>query len=128
MNRNARLIWIALFVLYIACIAYLCFSEGREGLDLPKDIWNIPFDKCVHFLMFIPFPVLGTVAFHYKSWWRTLCLMTLVANIFAFTFELLQSRITETRTTDPADLNANILGITVGLLVMLIAGLIAKKR
>ena len=128
MKTVTRISWIVLFALYLAGVAYLCFSDGNTSLQLPKTIWDIPIDKCVHFTMFLPFPVLGTIAFHNRNWWRTLCIMLLIAVIIAFTFELLQSRITETRTTDPADLNANILGITVGLLITLLAGLFTNKK
>ena len=128
MKPATRILWIVLFVLYLAALAYLCFSDGTPDMDLPKSFWGIPADKCAHFLMFLPFPVVGTMAFHNKSWWRTLCLMMLLAILFAFSFEQLQSRITETRITDPADLNANILGITTGLLVMLVAGLFTHKK
>ncbi len=122
-----RITWMALFVLYLLGVAYLCFSDGKTSLELPTSLWGIPIDKCVHFAMFLPFPILGTIAFHFNSWWRTLCLTVLMANVIAFAFELLQSRITDNRTTDPADLNANILGISVGLLVMIVVGLLRKK-
>ena len=123
-----RITMILLFAAYIAGVAYLCFSTGETKMELPETLFGIPFDKCVHFGMFLPFPILGTLAFDFRSWWRPLCVTTLVANIIAFSFELLQSRITETRTTDPADLNANILGITVGLLAMILIGLFARKK
>ena len=117
----------ALFALYLATVAFLCFGEPGTGMTFPPEIFGIPTDKCVHFLMFAPFPVLGTIAFQYKSWWRTLCVSILTAVIIAFAFELLQSRVTETRTTDPADLNANILGIAFGLAVAIVGGLFRKK-
>ena len=69
-----------------------------------------------------------TLALHFSSWWRTLSVSTLLAVAIAFSFEMLQSRITENRVTDPADLNANVLGIATGLLFMVVAGLITKKR
>ena len=52
----------------------------------------------------------------------------LLANIIAFSFEQLQSRITTVRITDAADLNANFLGITLGLVIAILIGLLAKKR
>jgi glycopeptide antibiotics resistance protein len=77
--------------------------------------------------MFLPFPILGTLAFDFRSWWRTLCLSTLLANLMAFVFETFQTRINPARTTDSTDLNANILGITLGLLVCVLIGLFRKK-
>ena len=128
MKRYSHLPWIILFVVYLAIVAWLCFSDGNTGLELPSTLWNIPIDKCVHFLMFLPFPILGTVAFDFKNMWRTLSVTTLTAILIAFLFELLQSRITETRITDPADLNANILGICAGLLIVIVAGLVRNRK
>ena len=127
-KKNLHALWIVLFAIYMAGVAWLYFSSGEVSFELPKDLFGIPFDKAVHFSMFLPFPILFTLALDFRSWWRTLSISVLLAIIIAFAFETLQSRITETRVTDPADLNANILGIATGLLVMVVAGLIARKR
>ncbi|MBR4771845.1 MAG: VanZ family protein [Bacteroidales bacterium] len=127
-KRNYRALWVVLFVIYMAGLAWVYFSSGEVSFELPKDLFGIPFDKVVHYSMFLPFPVLFTLALNFRSWWRTLSISALLAVAIAFLFETLQSRITETRVTDPADLNANVLGIATGLAVMVIAGLIARKR
>lgn len=127
-KRNYRALWVVLFVIYMAGLAWVYFSSGEVSFELPKDLFGIPFDKVVHYSMFLPFPVLFTLALNFRSWWRTLSFSALLAVAIAFTFETLQSRITATRVTDPTDLNANVLGIATGLAVMLIAGLIARKR
>ena len=123
-----RIVMLLLFAAYLAAIAYLCFSSGQTDLKLPEDLFGLPIDKCVHFLMFLPFPILGTLAFNFRSWWRALSVTTLLAIAIAFTFEHLQSILTETRITDPKDLNANILGIASGLLIMVLIGLFSKKK
>ena len=123
-----RIFMLLIFFAYIAGVAYLCFSPGQTSMQLPESLFGIPFDKCVHFAMFLPFPILGTLAFNFRSWWRALSVTTLVAIIFAFSFEHLQSIITEWRVTDPADLNANILGTSTGLLIMVLIGLFSKKQ
>ena len=127
-TRNHRALWVVLFVLYMAALAWVYFSSGEVSFELPKSLWGIPFDKAVHYSLFLPFPVLFTLALNFRSWWRTLSISALLAVAIAFLFETLQSRITETRVTDPAELNANVLGIATGLAVMVIAGLIARKR
>ena len=127
-KRNYRALWVVLFGLYMAGVAWLYFSSGEVSFELPKSLFGIPFDKAVHYAMFLPFPILYTLALHFSSWWRTLSVSTLLAVAIAFSFEMLQSRITENRVTDPADLNANVLGIATGLLCMVVAGLIAKMR
>ena len=128
MRFNTRIIWTLVFLLYVAAVAWLCFGSFSPSPDMPREILSIPVDKCVHFLMFMPFPVLGTLAFREHSWWRTLCWMTLIANIIATLFESLQTRINPERFTDPKDLNANLLGITTGLLLMALIGLFSNKK
>ena len=125
---NYRVLCIVFFCLYMAGLAWVYFSSGEVSFELPKSLFGISFDKAVHYSLFLPFPILFTLALNFKSWWRTLSFSTLLAVAIAFTFETLQSRITATRVTDPADLNANVLGIATGLAIMLIAGLIARKR
>ncbi|MBQ6959315.1 MAG: hypothetical protein IJP77_12245 [Bacteroidales bacterium] len=123
-----RISKIVLFLAYVAAVAWLCFGTFKPDPSIPRTIFNIPTDKVVHFLMFLPFPILGTIAFDFRSWWRTLSIMTILANLAAFTFEQLQSRITTVRVTDPTDLNANFLGISLGLLIAIIIGLAARKK
>ena len=123
-----RICKIILFLAYVAAVAWLCFGTFKPDPSIPRSIFGFPTDKVVHFLMFLPFPILGTIAFDFRSWWRTLSVMTILANLAAFTFEQLQSRITTIRITDPKDLNANFLGISLGLLIAILIGLICKKK
>lgn len=120
--------WIVVFLIYVAVLAYLYFATFEANSELPQDIFGIPLDKCVHFLMFLPFPVLGTIAFQKNSWWRTLCWSTVAANIIAFVFESQQHYINPERCTQAEDLNANLLGITVGLVIMALIGVLTKKK
>ncbi|MBR3064180.1 MAG: hypothetical protein IKG90_00835 [Bacteroidales bacterium] len=123
-----RISKIVLFLAYVAAVAWLCFGTFKPDPSIPRTIFNIPTDKVVHFLMFLPFPILGTIAFDFRSWWRALSIMTILANLAAFTFEQLQSRITTVRVTDPTDLNANFLGISLGLLIAIIIGLAIRRK
>ncbi len=123
-----RISKIVLFLTYVAAVAWLCFGTFKPDPSIPRTIFNIPTDKVVHFLMFLPFPILGTIAFDFRSWWRALSIMTILANLAAFTFEQLQSRITTVRVTDPTDLNANFLGISLGLLIAIIIGLAIRRK
>ena len=123
-----RISKIVLFLAYVAAVAWLCFGTFKPDPSIPRTIFNIPTDKVVHFLMFLPFPILGTIAFDFRSWWRALSIMTILANLAAFSFEQLQSRITTVRVTDPTDLNANFLGISLGLLIAIIIGLAIRRK
>jgi len=128
MKAVPRILKILLFTVYMAAVAWLCFGKFESVPNVPRIIWGIPTDKVVHFLMFLPFPILATLAFEFHSWWRTLSVSTLMANIMAFSFERLQSILTSYRVTDAADLNANILGISLGLLITVLVGLFAHKK
>ena len=128
MNVVSRSLKILLFLAYLALVAWLCFGNFKPSPDIPRSVWGIPIDKCIHFLMFLPFPILGTLAFDFRSWWRALAVSMLMANVVAFLFERLQSVLTSHRITDARDLNANLLGITLGLLITIVIGLLAKKK
>jgi VanZ family protein len=128
MNVVSRSLKILLFLAYLALVAWLCFGNFKPSPDIPRSVWGIPIDKCIHFLMFLPFPILGTLAFDFRSWWRALAVSMLMANVVAFLFERLQSVLTAHRITDAQDLNANLLGITLGLLIAIVIGLLCKKK
>ena len=128
MKIHTRPLKIALFLVYLALVAWICFGSFKPGPHVPRSVLGIPTDKIVHFLMFLPFPILGALAFDFRSWWRALCISTLLANACAFCFEHLQGVITKHRITDSADLNANFLGITLGLLISIAVGLAARRR
>ena len=60
---SRRLISATLFCLYIAAVGYLCFAKPEDIPQLP-DLWfGLPADKVGHFLMFVPFPLLGFMVF-----------------------------------------------------------------
>lgn len=128
MKFNIRIVWILVFLLYLAAIAWLCFGNIEPGENIPRTLFGIPIDQCVHFTMFLPFPVLCTLAFKERSWWRTLCWSTLAANIIAIVFESQQHVINPYRYTQASDLIANLMGITVGLLVMSVIGVATQKK
>ena len=128
MKSRFRIAWIVAFVVYFSAVAWLYFATIEADPQLPRAFLGIPLDKVAHFLMFLPFPVLGTLAFREHSWWRTLCWTTVAANFIAFLFESQQHRINPYRYSQASDLNANLLGITVGLLIMVLIGLITKKK
>ena len=52
-----------LFVLYLAVLMYLCFCKFSGLPQAPRGLFGLKADKIVHFLMFLPFPVLAYLAF-----------------------------------------------------------------
>ncbi len=53
--------------IYLAAVAYLCFMKPDDLPEVRPDIFGIPLDKIVHFLMFFPFPIVAYEAFKPKG-------------------------------------------------------------
>ena len=51
------------FLLYLAVLMYLCFGKFQGIPQAPHGFFGIEGDKVVHFLMFLPFPILSYFAF-----------------------------------------------------------------
>ena len=120
------------FVVYLVAVAVLCFGNFPDSHNAPKELWGIPFDKVVHFLMFFPFALLAYLAFdRYKgqSWSSVLwaALAFLAGCAFAAGTELVQSRL-PWRTGDPADFRADALALGIGPLIVLLFVLAKPKK
>ena len=63
MKVPRKLFWRILLVVYLAAVAYVCFA-GQGSLPKFTD-WpfSIPADKCVHFVLFLPWPILACLSF-----------------------------------------------------------------
>ena len=120
------------FVVYLVALAVLCFGKFPQSQDAPMELFGIPFDKIVHFLMFLPFPLLAYLAYdRYKgrSWssvlWASAAFLVGCA-VAAFT-ELVQSRL-PWRSGDPADFRADALAVGLSTFVVLFFVLVKPKK
>lgn len=102
------------FVVYFLTVLYLCFGHISVDKELPECLWGIPIDKFAHFCMFLPFPIFCTMAFTRKKPWRALSFSLIAGILLATSIELLQSFLTDYRTTDIWDLVANMAAIAAG--------------
>ncbi|MBO4571946.1 MAG: hypothetical protein J5699_08485 [Bacteroidales bacterium] len=129
MSRNAsgHITSIAVFILYMGVLAYLCFGHPTAFFKVPRTLWGIAIDKVIHFAMFFPYPFFAQAAFFFKNRWRSLVFVIITGIIFCFTFELLQDKITTYRTSDPWDLSANITAVTIGSAIIAIVTLFRKS-
>jgi VanZ family protein len=126
-----RILYISAFCLYIAALLYLCLAKPD---DLPQPeiyFFGLPIDKVVHFCMFLPFPVLMHLVFCEKAIGVFRELLVLVASIaigigMACGTEYLQS-LTQYRSADILDFYADLKGLSVGCLVVLLH-IIFRKR
>ena len=116
------LFWRILLVIYLAAVAYICFAS--QG-SLPSfDDWNfpIPADKCVHFLMFLPWPMLACLSVLPVGAGRTqkavtvMLLMTLAGCALAGLTEWIQGLLPY-RSKDVWDFIADCLGLLSGALL-----------
>ena len=127
-------VWIirVITVLYLAAVAFLCFANFSKMPDVPRTFFGIPADKLVHFAMFLPFPVLAFFSLWPK---RPGVLNTLLAIVLLFALGCLMAWGTEYyqgmlpyRTMDPADFNADRIGLICGSIITFIVQLFAHKK
>lgn len=127
-----QLIWARiLFGLYIVAVAVLCFGKFDSTQDVPKDLWGIPTDKIVHFLMFFPFPLLACLAsggYRGERWQVTFhtFIAFLAGCAFAAATEWIQSWLPY-RSGDPADYGADALAILLSSIIVLFI-VLSKQR
>ena len=122
MKFPGKIFWRILLVIYLAAVAYLCFAS--QG-GLPKfDDWpfKIPADKVVHFLMFLPWPILASLSVmpdRDRTSVRmvvTLLIITLIGCALAGTTEWVQGLLPY-RSRDIMDFIADSLGLMTGALL-----------
>ena len=128
---HRQIIWARiLFAVYLATVAFLCFGKFSSSHDVPKDLWGIPTDKVVHFLMFFPFPLLACLAQGgYRGKPGQAILKTVLAFLagcaFAACTEWIQTRIPY-RSGDPVDFQADAWALLLSSIIVLIL-VFAKK-
>ena len=119
------------FVLYLAAVGVLCLGNfGSVGLP-SGTLFGIPADKIVHFLMFMPFPVLLYYSCGSRStgFFQSVGLalgLFVLGVVLGGLMELLQG-LTNYRTADLADLKADALGLIPGALYVLVADTVKRK-
>ena len=133
MIGRKKLISRVLLLLYLAALLVLCFGHFTSSPDVPKSLWGIPMDKVVHFLMFLPFPILCFLAFdRYTETPRTSLLftgITLAAGLLlALATEWGQARLTSYRTGDGWDFLADAIALTLSSVIVLIWDIRKQKK
>ena len=128
MTPRQLLIARILFALYLIAVAVLCFGKFESSQDVPMELWGLPMDKVVHFLMFFPLPVLAYLAFdRYKGKLLWTGVTFLGGCAYAAFTELVQSRLPY-RSGDPADFKADFLALAACTVVILIIILLKHKK
>lgn len=115
--KDGRLLARIVFLLYLAAVLYLCFGKFSDISSLGKHVLGIESDKVVHFLMFLPFPILFYMAFGWKTrnaWQSVLLAIAILAlgSFIAAGTELVQD-IIPYRASDFDDFKADFIALCI---------------
>ena len=114
--------YITLFCVYLTAVGVLCFIKPSSIPEIDiKTFLGIPIDKILHFLMFLPYPILAGPVFvrrerGFASGILTLALLAVTGAGVAYGTEVIQAH-TGYRSYEIADFHADITGIITGSLI-----------
>ena len=113
-----------LLLVYLGVLAWCCFGNFESLPSVQKSFFGIPTDKVVHFIMFLPFPMLCFWSFNFiamKPWKMILAVLAvfLIGCAIAAGTEIVQS-FTSYRTADPKDFVSDIIALGVSTLIFLL--------
>ncbi len=123
--KNNSLIYKTIFILYLLAVAVLCLMPTSSFPDVRPDIFGIPIDKIVHFIMFFPFPILAYAALKpatsntLRPFIMTLIILSFGCNAATAT-EVAQKFLTDYRSADIFDLIADIISMCVSSVIIFI--------
>ena len=126
-SRKALLLWRILLLLYLGAVAWVCFSKPDSLPSVPQ--WNfiIPFDKVVHFCLFLPFPIVAFFSLNVKKKPMLAVLaFLLIGLVLAGCTELIQG-FTEYRSKDVMDFVADGAGLTASSVLLVLYLLFSGK-
>ena len=124
MKATIKRVSTILFCIYIIAVILLCVIQTESLPELPKTFLGIPFDKIAHFIMFMPFVILGYAAFQptenrLSRKLAILAIFTVLGCVFAVATEKLQA-MTAYRSYEIADMAADSIGLVTGSFAILI--------
>ena len=132
MTRRQLTIVRILFAAYLIAVLWLCFGNFSSTRDMPRELWGIPLDKIVHFLMFLPFPLLCYYAIgkNPSGPWKAIGAVVLIFGagcLIAAATEIVQDFLPY-RSADPKDFKADTAALALVSLVVFILMLIKGIR
>ena len=124
MKAKIKHIYIILFCFYLIAVALLCFlrPSSLPEMDI-RTFLGLPIDKVLHFVMFLPYPVLAGMSFMNRenALLRniiTLMILVILGIGMAYGTEIIQAQ-TGYRAYEIADFHADISGIAAGSAIAL---------
>ena len=132
MKRNTVLLARILMILYVVVVAFLCFGHLNDLPHIHGKVLGIDQDKIVHFLMFLPFPLLCYFAIgkNPSGPWKaigTVLLIFLAGCVIAAATEIGQDFLPY-RSADPKDFLADAVALALVSLVVFILMLVKGMR
>ncbi len=130
--KYRKQISLVLFCLYIAAVAFLCFTQGEQLPELPKTWFGLPSDKVAHALMFFPFTILGYMSFtseENSTLRKVIMLATLIAigSGMAYATESIQ-RMLGYRAYEISDMKADMIGLGTGTIISIMFIIFSIKK
>lgn len=130
--KYRKQISLVLFCLYIAAVAFLCFTQGEQLPELPKTWFGIPSDKLAHALMFFPFTILGYLSFtsEENSTLQKVIVMIILIAVgcgMAYATESIQ-RILGYRAYEISDMKADVIGLGIGAFISILFIIFSIKK
>ena len=121
-----------LFAIYVICVLVLCLMNFKQHPDVPEFFLGIPADKCAHFLMFFPFPILFRLSLNfegagYRKKMISAFAILAAGCIFAAMTEYLQG-LTPYRTTEILDFAADSAGMSLSTIAVLLFDIYKRKN
>ena len=122
MKSNLRKLYTAFFCIYLIAVGLLCFlrPSSLPEVDI-KTFLGIPIDKLLHFLMFLPYPILSGLVFIRKEQKMAVSIAILITLAvlgigISYGTELIQAR-TGYRSYEIEDFYADMTGIATGFII-----------
>ncbi|MCF0173906.1 MAG: VanZ family protein [Bacteroidales bacterium] len=127
-----RLLILTVFVLYVASVIFCClYAFPNANLSLVKKLFGVSYDKVIHFIMFLPYPMLFSAlyraVFMSASNFKILVIALFSGLFFAGLTELAQGLLTSVRTPDFYDYIADCAAIGVSTLCSIFLLLLIPK-
>ena len=124
MMKTSKIVVSALFFVYLAVIAFLCFMKADSVPEVQFTLFGLPADKIVHFCMFAPYPILAFQTFHQieSSRWQEMMLLGVLVILgagLAYGTEQLQG-LTDYRSFEMTDFYADTIGLAAGTVAVLL--------
>lgn len=132
MRNKGSKIFKLLFVLYLAALCFCCFWNFSGGLDLGGEWFGIHKDKVIHFVMFLPFPVISYLSLPHVGdtplKFLRFCILDFIAGVMlGAAIELLQG-VEGFRSADVKDLFADCCGLAAAVFCLQFFEAFIKKR